>query len=394
MSTAYLDCFSGVSGDMLLGVLLDAGMPERSLREVLASLPLQGYTLTVKNQTIQGFAATRVTVTCEHHGQGHHRHRHLEDINTILDQSGLPSRIRDKAFAVFNRLAAAEAAVHGTTIDRIHFHEVGAVDAIIDIVGTVAGFDYLHIDRLICSPLPMPRGWIQCAHGDIPLPGPAVCRLLAGVPVYGENLDQELVTPTGAALVCELAAGFGSMPPMRLARTGYGAGSMERRDGRPNLLRLLLGQGVEVEEAQLVEVIETHLDDCHPELWPHVCEQLLSAGALDVGLIPMQMKKGRPGILLRVIVEPADRTAVTTALFNETSTIGLRVRREERMTLPREIITVATPWGDLPAKKISTPTGIVITPEHEACRAVAKAHGVPLREIYAAVGRHAPPPCS
>ena len=388
MHTAYLDCFSGVSGDMLLGALLDAGMPESFLRDVIASLPLHGCTLTVQQRTVQGFAATQVAVTSEH---PRHPHRHLEDIGTILDQAKLPSRIRDKAFAVFTRLAVAEAEVHGTTIDHIHFHEVGAVDAMIDIVGTVAGCAYLHIDRLFCSPLPMPRGWVNCAHGDIPLPGPAVCRLLEGVPVYGENIDQELVTPTGAALVRELADGFGPMPPMLLARTGYGAGSMERQDGRPNLLRLLLGQGTETEEAQLVEVIETHLDDCHPELWPHVCEQLLSAGALDVGLIPMQMKKGRPGMLLRVIIEPDDRIAVTTVLFNETSTIGLRIRREERMTLPREIITVTTPWGDLPAKKISTPRGVVITPEYEACRVAAKAHNVPLREIYAAIDRACPP---
>lgn len=387
MHTAYLDCFSGVSGDMLLGALLDAGMPESYLREVTASLPLHGWTLTVQHRNVQGFAATQVAVTSEHHS---HPHRHLEDIGTILDRANLPPWIRDKAFAVFTRLAVAEAEVHGTTIDHIHFHEVGAVDAMIDIVGTVAGFAYLHIDKVFCSPLPMPRGWIQCAHGEIPLPGPAVCRLLEGVPVYGENLDQELVTPTGAALVRELAAGFGPMPPMHLARTGYGAGSMERRDGRPNLLRLLLGQDAEVEEAQQVEVIETHLDDCHPELWPHVCERLLSAGALDVGLIPMQMKKGRPGMLLRIIIEPADRRAVTTVLFSETSTIGLRIRREERMTLPREIITVPTPWGDLPAKKIITPSGVVITPEYEACRVAAKAHNVPLREIYAAIDRTCP----
>lgn len=390
MHTAYLDCFSGVSGDMLLGALLDTGVPETYLREVVASLPLDDWTLTVERRTVQGFAATQVAVTCSHPGHAHHEHRHLGEIGTILEQSGLPSHIRDRAFAVFTRLAAAEAEVHGTTVEHVHFHEVGAVDAMVDIVGTVAGFAYLRIDRLICSPLPMPRGWVSCAHGEIPLPGPAVCRLLEGVPVYGEDLNQELVTPTGAALVRELAAGYGPMPPMRLARTGYGQGSMERRDGRPNLLRLLLGRSTEVEEAHLVEVIETHLDDCNPEFWPHVSDQLLAAGALDVGLIPMQMKKGRPGLLVRVIVEPAAREAVTMVLFSETSTIGLRIRREERVTLPREIIAVATPWGDLPAKKITTPTGVVITPEYEVCRAVAEAHRVPLREVYAAIARHAP----
>ena len=395
MHTAYLDCFSGVSGDMLLGALLDAGMPESYLRAVLAGLPLHGYTLTVEQKTMQGFAATRVRVACgghdhchEQHGHQHHAHRHLAEITTLLSQAAIPPQIRDKALAVFTRLAEAEAAVHGTTVEAIHFHEVGAVDALVDIVGTVAGFAYLNIDRLICSPLPMPRGWVTCAHGEIPLPGPAVCRLLEGVPVYGEQLGQELVTPTGAALVRELADDFGPLPPMLLTRTGYGAGSMERSDGRPNLLRLLLGQGTEVAEAQEVEVIETHLDDWNPEFWPHVSERLMAAGALDVCLIPIQMKKGRPGFLLRVIAEPATRQPLTTLLFSETSTIGLRWRREARMTLPRESVTVPTPWGDLAAKKITTPNGEVITPEYEACRKIAAAHQVPLQTVYAAVSRH------
>jgi len=391
MTTAYLDCFSGVSGDMLLGALLDTGVPEAYLREVLAGLPLDGATLTVARKTVQGFAATQVTVACghpHHHGQQQHPHRHLAEIGDVLTKAALPDQVRDRALAVFTRLAEAEAAVHGTTTSAIHFHEVGAVDALIDIVGTVAGFDYLHIDRLVCSPLPMGRGWVNCAHGDIPLPGPAVCRLLQGAPVYGENLDQELVTPTGAALVRELAHDFGPMPPMLLTRTGYGAGSMARHDGRPNLLRLLLGQSAEVTEAQEVEVIETHLDDLNPEFWPHVSTRLLAAGALDVCLIPMQMKKGRPGFLLRVLAEPATRQAVTTILFSETSAIGLRWRREQRMTLPRETVMVTTPWGDLAAKKITTPGGTLITPEFEVCRAVAEAHQVPLPAVYAAVRRH------
>ena len=395
MHTAYLDCFSGVSGDMLLGALLDAGVPESYLRAILAGLPLHGYTLKVEQKTMQGFATTQVRVECgghdhghDQHGHQHHAHRHLAEITTLLNQAAIPPPVRDKALAVFTRLAKAEAAVHGTTVEAIHFHEVGAVDALVDIVGTVAGFAYLNIDRLICSPLPMSRGWVTCAHGEIPLPSPAVCRLLEGVPVYGEQLDQELVTPTGAALLRELAYDFGPLPPMLLTRTGYGAGSMERRDGRPNLLRLLLGQGTAVAEAQEVEVIETHLDDWNPEFWPHVSERLMTAGALDVCLIPIQMKKGRPGFLLRVIAEPATRQPLTTLLFSETSAIGLRWRREQRMTLPRESVTVPTPWGDLAAKKITTPNGEVITPEYEACRKIAAAHQVPLQTVYAAVSRH------
>lgn len=388
MDTAYLDCFSGISGDMLLGALLDAGVPESCFREVVAALPLQGTSLAVHRRTVQGFAATQVEVTSAPHDHHHHTHRHLPEIETLLEKADIPSTIRNRSLAVFTRLAEAEAAVHGTTVDHIHFHEVGAVDAIVDIVATVAGFEYLNIKTLICSPLPMPRGWISCAHGEIPLPGPAVCRLLAGVPVYGEELGQELVTPTGAALVRELADGFGPMPPMLLERTGYGAGSMERSDGRPNLLRLLLGQGTKVAEAQQVEVIETHLDDWNPELWPYVSDQLMAAGALDVCLIPMLMKKGRPGFLLRVIAEPAHSQPLATLILSETRAIGLRRRREERITLPRECITVTTPWGNLPAKRITTPAGVVVAPEYEACRAVAEAHRVPLQAVYAAISRH------
>ncbi|MCL2790217.1 MAG: nickel pincer cofactor biosynthesis protein LarC [Desulfobulbus sp.] len=391
MQTAYLDCFSGVSGDMLLGALLDVGVSESYLRDILSKLSIPGVGLAVERKVVQGFAATKVTVACghsHHHGAHGHEHRHLADIAGLLAAAAIPPQVRDTALAVFTRLAEAEAAAHGTTADSIHFHEVGAVDAIVDIVGTVAGFAFLDIDRLICSPLPLARGWVTCDHGEIPLPGPAVCQLLAGVPVQGENLDQELVTPTGAALVRELACDFGPMPPMRLARTGYGAGSLVRNDGRPNLLRLMLGQAEEVTEAQMVEVIETHLDDWNPEFWPHVSERLLAAGALDVCLIPIQMKKGRPGFLVRVIVEPAVRLAVAAVLFSETSTIGLRLRREERMTLPRKTVTVGTPWGELAAKQIATPAGEIIAPEYEVCRRVAECHGVPLQAVYAAVSRH------
>ncbi|MGE4560134.1 MAG: nickel pincer cofactor biosynthesis protein LarC [Desulfobulbus sp.] len=386
---AYLDCFSGVSGNMLLGALLDAGYSESSLRETLAHLPLHGCALTIGQQTLNGFAATRVVVEGhghDHHGH-HHPHRSLDEISRLLGQSSLPAPVCDRALAVFTRLAEAEAAVHGTAIETIHFHEVGAMDAMIDIVGVVAGCVYLGIDRLVCSPLPMTRGWVRCAHGEIPLPAPAVCRLLDGVPVYGLDLDQELVTPTGAALVRELAAGFGPLPPMRLVRTGYGAGTLVRSDGRPNLLRLMLGQATEVAEAQQVEVIETHLDDWNPEFWPHVSEQLMQAGALDVCLVPVQMKKGRPGFLLRVIAEASVRPSLTDLIFRETSAIGLRLRREDRLTLPRKTVTVSTPWGELPAKAITTAMGTVIAPEYEVCLRVAQEHHLPLREVYVAFRR-------
>lgn len=386
---AYLDCFSGISGDMLLGALLDAGVPEAHLRRVLDGLHLEGWSLAVEQTTVHGFAATRVRVA-DHSPGHHHQHRHLGEITALLGRAALPEAVRERALATFTRLAEAEASVHGTRVESIHFHEVGAVDALIDIVGVIAGFAWLGA-RLVCSPLPMNRGWVRCAHGEIPLPGPAVCRLLTGVPVYGLELEMELVTPTGAALVRELVEDFGPLPPMVLDRTGYGAGSQPRPDGRANLLRLQLGSAVMVTEAQEVEVVETHVDDMNPEFWPYVSERLLAAGALDVALIPLEMKKGRPGMLLRVIAEPLRRPAVTDVLFSETTAIGLRMRREARITLPRETVRVATCWGELPAKRILSPVGAKIVPEYEVCRRVALEHQVPLAEVYAAIGNQADP---
>ncbi len=384
---AYLDCFSGVSGNMLLGALLDAGYPEESLRATLDDLSINGVSISIEKRSFQGFAATQVIVNEQETGNHPHPHRHLSDISSLLQASLLSLSLKRRALSVFTRLAEAEAAVHGMNIENIHFHEVGATDALIDIVGVLAGCAYLGIEHLVCSPLPLSHGWVKCAHGNIPLPAPAVCRLLDGVPVYGVQLQQELVTPTGAALVRELAHDFGPMPPILLKQTSYGAGTMKRSDGRPNLLRLMLGHVTKVPEAQQVEVLETHLDDWNPEGWPHLSHQLMEAGALDVCLIPMQMKKGRPGFLLRVIGEPVYRAFLSTLILRETSAIGLRLHREDRITLPRKMVTVSTPWGSLLAKEIWTPDGCFTTPEYEACRKVALTHGVPLQAVYAAVYR-------
>ena len=270
----------------------------------------------------------------------------------------------------------------------MHFHEVGAVDALIDIVGAVIGLKQLGIDEVICSPLPLPRGWVRCQHGELPLPAPAVCELLKGVPVHGENLVQELVTPTGAALAVEFSRSFGPLPAMTIEQTGYGAGTRERRDRRPNLLRLLIGTRHSVEEAQQVEVLETQLDDWNPESWPHVAAKLLAAGALDISLMPIQMKKGRPGFLLQVIADSAHAAALKTLLLTETSAIGLRFHRAQRMTLPRNIVELSTPWGKVRGKQVELPDGSRrIKPEYEDCARLAAEHGIPLQKIYAAIGR-------
>ncbi len=380
---AYIDCFSGISGDMFLSALLDAGLPEEELRSQLALLGLDGYTLTVGKKTCGAIAATTISVQSDES----HPHRTLTDIHQIITASNLTEPVKKTALSIFSLLAEAEAKVHGKPVETVHFHEVGGIDAIIDIVGAAIGLEALHITRLHCAPLPMPSGWVRCAHGMLPLPAPAVCELLHGVPTYGVELSQELVTPTGAAIVKALAADFGPMPAMTLASVGYGAGSQELSNGQPNFLRLILGTARIAVEAQEVEVIETHLDDWSPETFPYLSERLFSLNALDVALIPIQMKKGRPGFLLRVICDRGASLAAKECILSETTAIGLRFRTEQRWTLPRESGTIPTRWGVVRVKKITTPTGEVLTPEYEDCRRVAIAHNVPIKAVYAEVGR-------
>jgi len=306
-------------------------------------------------------------------------------IRQIIQSSTLAPSIQDKAQAIFTQLAEAEARGHGCPVDEVHFHEIGGLDALVDIVGAAIGLDYLGIGRLVCSPLPMPRGWVACAHGALPLPAPAVLEILHNVPVYGVDLAEELVTPTGAAILKATAAAFGPMPAMVLRQVGYGAGGHKRADGLPNLLRLVIGNEGNSGEAQTVQVVETNLDDWSPEGFPYLAEQLFALGALDVVLIPIQMKKGRPGFLLQVITDEAHSLAIKRCMLTDTTAIGLRFRTEQRLTLPRAMITVATQWGPIMAKQVETPAGPVVTPEYEECRRVAKEHGLPLRQVYAEV---------
>ena len=381
--TAYLDCFSGISGDMFLGALLDAGLPLAELQSQLALLGLDGYTLSVGKKNCGAIAATTLAVqTTERHP-----HRTLADIQQLITASRLAEPVKATALAIFSLLAEAEAKVHGRPVDTVHFHEVGGIDAIIDIVGAAIGLDALNITSLHCAPLPMPRGWVHCAHGLLPLPAPAVCELLQGVPTYGVELSQELVTPTGAAIVKALATEYGPMPPMTITGVGYGAGSQELSNGQPNLLRLVIGAARIAVEPQEVEVVETHLDDWSPETFPYLSERLFALNALDVALIPIQMKKGRPGFLLRVICDRAASLPIKECLLSETTAIGLRFRIEQRWTLPREMGTVPTRWGEVKVKKVTTPTGEVLTPEYEDCKRVATEHNVPIKEVYGEVGR-------
>ncbi len=380
-SIAYLDCFSGISGDMLLGALIHAGLDQETLLEGLGQLKGVDFQLTVTDELRAGISCKQVTVSSPSEQQ----FRHLGDIIDLLSESYLPPAITDKAGQIFTNLAEAEAKVHNMPLDKVHFHEVGAVDTIVDIVGTLIGLQHLGISHVTCSALPMGHGFVRCSHGNLPLPAPAVCELLRDVPVYGVNQEQELVTPTGAVLAVNLADDFGSMPSMTIKTVGYGAGSNRLEGEQPNLLRLLVGESTAVKETQLVEVIETHLDDWNSEGFPYLCDLLFAKGALDVSLSPLIMKKGRPGQLLKVITTSAHSLVLKQIILSETTAIGLRFRNEERMTLPREAILVDTPWGNIVAKKVETPRGTVIYPEYEACRKVAQEQDIPLAQVYQAV---------
>ncbi len=377
----YADCFSGISGDMFLGAVLHCGMPEELLRDELAKLKIDGYQLSISSRRINGIGSTKVDVLCEKNQE----FRHLSKILDLLHNSNLDDRIISYAEKVFIILAQAEAKVHDIELEKVHFHEVGALDTIIDIVGSIAGLTHLGIEKLYSSPLPSPHGFVHCSHGMLPLPAPAVCEILEGVPCYGVNIEHELVTPTGAALIKGLASGFGHMVPMTIKKTGYGAGSTIREKGLPNLFRLITGEAVSVNEKQEVEVIETNLDDWSPEGYPHLCDKLFDAGALDVNLTPIHMKKGRPGFKLQVISSAAHSAAIKNTLFRETTSIGLRFRKEHRVTLEREHIEVTTPWGRIQAKKVTRPDGDIIYPEYEECRKLALQHGIALGRVYDAV---------
>jgi uncharacterized protein (TIGR00299 family) protein len=375
---AYLDCFSGVSGDMLLGALLHAGLDHQILIRELDKLHLEGLTFEVEEKSVNAISSIKVTISSDRRQEL----RTLPNILHILEQSGLDQTITKRAGEVFKALARAEAKVHAIPMDKVHFHEVGALDTMVDVVGTIIALQHLHITRLYCSFLPTSHGFVKCAHGLLPLPAPAVCELLQGIPTYGVELQQELITPTGAALVAILADDFGPMPPMTITATGYGAGTHTLTNGQPNLLRIIVGTAIDLSEEQRVEVIETNLDDWSPEGFPHLSEILFNKGALDVTIAPIQMKKGRPGFALQVISAPAYAHSLKEIILSETSAIGLRFRQESRRTLQREKIEVATKWGNIPAKKVSTPKGAMIYPEYEECRKIALQHNVPLQEVY------------
>lgn len=380
---AFLDCWSGISGDMTLGALVDAGVDLAAVQAAVDSLQLPSCKLTAAEVKRKGFRATKVTV--EHSPE--QAHRHLHHITDLIDASALTARQKDLAKRIFTRLGEAEAKVHGTTLRKVHFHEVGAVDSIADVVGSAVGWDLLGVDRIYCSPIPTGRGFVEIAHGRCSIPAPATAELLQGVPLAESHVDFELTTPTGAAIAAVLVDGYGPLPSMKIERIGYGAGDRDL-PSQPNVLRLFVGESVEALAADQVWVVETNLDDVAGELIGYCTTKLWEKGALDVYTTAIQMKKNRPGVTLTVLCQAADLEKIEKTLFRETGTLGVRRWPAARHKLERKPHAVDTPWGSIEGKLgwiAGQPASF--SPEFEACRRAAEANDVPLKDVYEAAQR-------
>jgi pyridinium-3,5-bisthiocarboxylic acid mononucleotide nickel chelatase len=380
MKLAYFDCFSGISGDMTLGALIDAGCDVARLRSDLGALQVSGWEVSAEKVWKNGMAATHAKVKTE----DQQKHRSLTDILEILKQSQLASRVRDRASAIFQKLGEAEARVHDVPLEKIHFHEVGAVDAIVDIVAACIGFDALGIEKFACSPLNVGGGTAKMAHGVLPVPAPATANLLQGKPTYSNGVQRELVTPTGAAIVATLCDRFGPQPAMTVSAIGYGAGTADL-EGQPNVLRIMIGESAEKAVPgydEEISVIEANLDDMNPQIYGYFLERALGAGALDVYTTPVQMKKNRPGTLLTVLCKPQDTNTLTSLIFAETTTFGVRTTTAQRRTLPREHVSVSTTYGDVRIK-LSRVNGRIlhVSPEFDDCRKLAVEKNVPLQQV-------------
>jgi pyridinium-3,5-bisthiocarboxylic acid mononucleotide nickel chelatase len=444
MRIAYLECFSGMSGDMFMGALIEAGVPPRLLEETVAALGL-GAQLEISRVVRGGISATKVdvwvdgekdlpreeywakqvigralspaTAEHEHHhahdDQHHHGHDHssgvkssragapaphepsggrgLAEVRSIIGKAAISGRAKETAIAIFEALGAAEAKIHDTSIEKVHFHEVGAVDAMVDIVCAAVGAEELGVDEIVCSALNVGGGTVQCAHGSFPVPAPATIELLKDAPVYSSGVQAELVTPTGAAIVKILAKRFAAFPDMKIQKSGYGAGTREF-PGHPNVVRLTIGETASTLAAntasETLTVLEANLDDLNPQVFGYVMDRLLEEGALDAFGMPVQMKKNRPGIVLTVLCKPGDASKLTQLIFTETTTLGVRRREETRLTLARRWEHVSTEWGDVRIK-IASMNGTVTNyaPEYEDCRRIAAKHHVPLKTVLQEASR-------
>jgi len=384
VKVAHFDCFSGASGDMVLGAVVDAGVPVETIRAALDSLGLP-IKLEVERVIRCGFAATKATIVAADQED----YRFLPDVEAIIANGALTPKQRALAVTIFRRIAAAEATVHGMPLERVHFHEVGALDSIADIVGAAVGLDLLGVERFTSSPIPTGAGTVKAAHGVMPVPTPGTLELLKGVPLAASNVEFELTTPTGAAMLTSVVSEYTTAPAMTVENIGHGAGTKDFLD-RPNILRLLVGADhspltARHSPSDMVVVLETNLDDVPPEIIAYSTERLFAAGALDVFVVQGQMKKGRPGLMVSVISDPARAGELEAILFRETATFGIRRHTALRSKLDRVAITVETPWGPVKAKRGRRDDLEVVTPEYEDCARVAREHNVPLRDVYHSV---------
>lgn len=383
MKIAYFDCFSGISGDMVLGALVDAGCDLAQLETELRRIPILGWTISAAKVTRKGLAATHVHVESSER----HHHRSLLTILQLIKEAGLSAQVSERASKIFQRLGEVEARVHGVPIEQIHFHEVGAVDAIVDIVGAAIGFELLGIDHFVCSPLNVGGGCVDTQHGSLPVPAPATAELLRGAPTYSIGILRELVTPTGAAVASTLASQFGAQPAMTVGTIGYGAGTADLAE-QPNVLRLLVGESFVMQANEpgdeTIVVLETNLDDMNPQLFGYFSERAFEAGALDVFSTAVQMKKNRPGQLVTVLCEQSKYEVLTELMFRETTTLGVRRFSVERRTLCRESVSVDTPLGRIRVK-VARLNGRTLNamPEYDDCQKIAAERGLPLKQVLA-----------
>jgi len=379
VTVAYFDCFSGISGDMVLGALVDLGLDMEDLAGALTSLDLEEFRLESREVMSYGLRGTKVDVVVPESVLV----RTFNNIKDLIENSALPEAVKSVSLEIFMRIARAESVIHNKPVDQVHFHEVGAVDSIVDIVGAAYGMHALGIVEVFASPLPLGHGMIKTQHGSIPVPAPAVLEILGDTPTYGRGIPTEIVTPTGAAVVKTLAGAFGTMPPMKLGNIGYGAGTKDI--GVPNLLRVITGERLDFpgEQEQLAYVISTNIDDMNPEFYDYVMERLFGAGAQDVWLTPIQMKKTRPGTIINVLCTPADASDLKRILLEETSTFGLRTSMVMKKAIEREVVEVDTPWGAVRVK-IGRESGHVtsVSPEFADCAKIAGEQGVPIKEVF------------
>ncbi len=386
MNLAYFDCFAGVSGDMILGALIHLGVPGEFIEETIHAMLLDAFHLEISTAARMEIHGQHVKVVVE---DRHKQARNYQDIKSLIQSSSLSQKVKDLSLQIFDRLAEVEATIHNCSKERVHFHELGGVDAIVDVVGAALGIEWLKIGKVFASEIPVGKGFVDCQHGRLPVPAPATLALLSGIPVYGTGVSHELVTPTGAAILTCLTEHFGPMPKMTIQKVGYGVGDRDLKE-MPNLLRVVLGEPGAGFEQDAVIVIETNIDDMNPEIFGFVMERLFEDGALDVIWVPVFMKKSRPGTMVQVICKEADRDTLVERILSETTATGVRHYRAERTKLPRKFKEASTTYGKVRVKEVTGPAGqVFIIPEYEDCKKIALEQKVPLKVVYEAIVREA-----